>query len=188
MIHVRRLFIATLATGAVGALVIPALVIGAYPISSAHAEEKGNQELDPKKRRRLNRAAAGAFVSLMPAAPDEWRAGKTVTDWRREGAQARRRYRHTEKGNEIAVSFEIRTRGLTYKKDMFDNPKKAESRGYKVVSFGSQKVLFRDSPVRREVRAWIDDRILIYMKGKADASVFEALVKSIDFGKMKEVK
>lgn len=183
MIQVRRLFIASLAAATVGAVLLPA-----FPMPSAHAEDRDKEGLDPKKLRRLNRAAAGVFVSLMPAAPEEWRAGKALTDWRREGAQARRRYRHTEKGNEIAVSFEIRTRGLTYKKDMFDDPKKAAARGYKVVSFGDQKVLLRDSPVRREVRAWIDDRILIYMKGKADTAVFEALVKGIDFGKMKEVK
>lgn len=181
MTSLRRLTLAlTFAVAAAAALCGPTLLTA----SPAVAED----EIDPKKLRRLNRAAAGAFVTLMPAPPEDWRAGKTATDWRREGAQARRRYRHKEDGTEIAVTLEIRTRGLTYKKDLFDNPKRAAARGYKVLSMGNQKVLLRDSPVRREVRAWVDGRILVYMKGRGDVTVFEALVKAIDFDKLKEVK
>lgn len=178
-------YLGLFAAGLCAALIASVTVMPAGVVMpTAKAAEKD----DPKKRRRMNRAAAGAFATIMPAAPEDWRAGKTTTDWRREGAQARRRYRHKENGNEVVVSLEIRMRGLTYKKELFDAPKKASARGYKVVAFGDRKVLLRDSPVRREVRTWIDERILVYMKGRADLAVFESLIKAIDFDKLKEVK
>jgi hypothetical protein len=178
MAQPRRSFIAALTVASLGAALLPALA--ALPAAADEAD-------DPKKRARLNRAAADAFAALMPAAPEDWRGGKTATDWRRDGGQARRRYRHKD-GNEIAVSFEVRTRGIAYKKDLYDDPSKAAARGYKIVQFGTQKVLLRDSPVRREARVWLDGRILVLMAGKGEVSDFEMLVKAIDFEKLKKVK
>jgi len=144
---------------------------------------------DAAAQKKADRAAALRLAELMPAPMEEWNAGKPRIEWLNGGGAARALYWTKKPGaGNYTITFEVRTRGLEYKKNLLSDRRRAARRGYTFLKIAGTVALVRKRLKKIEMRFWYKDRILILAKGKVPLERLEEHLKTVDYDKLAGIK
>jgi len=140
-------------------------------------------------QKRADKATALRLAEFMPAPLEDWNSGKPRIGWLNGGGSARALYWSKKPGvGSYTITFEVRTRGIDYKKDLLKERKRAARRGYQFRKIAETVALVKTSLKKVEFRMWYKGRILVLAKGSAKLETIEEHLKKIDFEKLGGVK